>query len=356
MDYAPPRHHDRLRRRRSPSRDSATAAPPPPPGRPPEPALTTAAAAASSGADIPSVSLARDRTGDDTRASDSGTEGESCAAFRVWRGGGAGDTVARGGTIERRKRRHAPRGIAADFSLASLLQAATLSPWIGVGSPASSSDFEALGDGAGASDSDCVLPPAAALSRSRNTAPAPSTQSNLARSLSRRTTQQQRDDPRSASTAPSAAGPVPAASGGGGAVGQWTTASSSMDRSDDDARRAIEGDDEDSSAFEDAGDRDREREREEGRGRARTRRAAVRDPELKRSMLEDALRSRCVSVFFLLPVWTRAAWADDEGLRAASRRSCRSRLRRPACRRRRLCRTHRSRRSSSPPPRRVARP
>ncbi|TNY22962.1 hypothetical protein DMC30DRAFT_390686 [Rhodotorula diobovata] len=74
-----------------------------------------------------------------------------------------------------------------------------------------------------------------------------------------------------------------------------------MDRSDDDARRAIEGDDEDSSAFEDAGDRDREREREEGRGRARTRRAAVRDPELKRSMLEDALRSSLATLLSLAP-------------------------------------------------------
>jgi len=46
--------------------------------------------------------------------------------------------------------------------------------------------------------------------------------------------------------------------------------------------RGVEGDDEDSSAFEDAGD--------DGRGRGRTRERR-RDPELKRSLLEDALRS-----------------------------------------------------------------
>lgn len=53
----------------------------------------------------------------------------------------------------------------------------------------------------------------------------------------------------------------------------------SMD--DERNQRGTEGDDEDSSAFEDV---------EDARGRARTRR--IRDPELKKSMLEDALRSR----------------------------------------------------------------
>lgn len=56
-------------------------------------------------------------------------------------------------------------------------------------------------------------------------------------------------------------------------------AAPSMD--DERNQRGTEGDDEDSSAFEDV---------EDARGRARTRR--VRDPELKKSMLEDALRSR----------------------------------------------------------------
>jgi hypothetical protein len=56
----------------------------------------------------------------------------------------------------------------------------------------------------------------------------------------------------------------------------------SMD--DERNQRGTEGDDEDSSAFEDV---------EGARGRARTRR--IRDPELKKSMLEDALRSRSVS-------------------------------------------------------------
>jgi hypothetical protein len=61
---------------------------------------------------------------------------------------------------------------------------------------------------------------------------------------------------------------------------------------EDALRRGIEGDDEDSSAFEDARDGDE-------RGRGRTRRV---DPQLKKSMLEDALRSRCVLFFlFFLP-------------------------------------------------------
>ncbi|BGP24002.1 hypothetical protein Rt10032_c05g2289 [Rhodotorula toruloides] len=56
-------------------------------------------------------------------------------------------------------------------------------------------------------------------------------------------------------------------------------------------RRGIEGDDEDSSAFEDV---------EDGRGRARTRR--VRGPELKKSMLEEALRSSLATLLSLAPV------------------------------------------------------
>ncbi|BGP54829.1 hypothetical protein JCM8202v2_002416 [Rhodotorula sphaerocarpa] len=56
-------------------------------------------------------------------------------------------------------------------------------------------------------------------------------------------------------------------------------------------RRGTEGDDEDSSALEDVDD---------GRGRARTRR--MRDPELRKSMLEDALRSSLATLLSLAPV------------------------------------------------------
>lgn len=71
----------------------------------------------------------------------------------------------------------------------------------------------------------------------------------------------------------------------GSSVGRGRGFDRRADFDDELHRRGIEGDDEDSSAFEDA---------DESRGRARTRRG--RDPELKRSMLEDALRSRCVPV------------------------------------------------------------
>ncbi|GAA6062571.1 hypothetical protein JCM10212_004884 [Sporobolomyces blumeae] len=56
--------------------------------------------------------------------------------------------------------------------------------------------------------------------------------------------------------------------------------------------RGVEGDDEDSSAFEDGADDAR------GRGRTRERR---RDPELKRSMLEEALRSSLSTILSLTP-------------------------------------------------------
>ncbi|GAA5835159.1 hypothetical protein JCM5353_003572 [Sporobolomyces roseus] len=59
--------------------------------------------------------------------------------------------------------------------------------------------------------------------------------------------------------------------------------------------RGVEGDDEDSSAFEDAGD--------DGRGRGRTRERR-RDPELKRSLLEDALRSSLSTILSLAPAAT----------------------------------------------------
>ncbi|BGP47384.1 hypothetical protein JCM10450v2_003236 [Rhodotorula kratochvilovae] len=144
--------------------------------------------------------------------------------------------------------------------------AASLSPWTGVGSP-SSSDFEAI------SDSEVVVPLAAPSSSSSRAflpaQPLPTAPSNLARSLSQRRT---REDSH------------------GSSLGERRGAY------DDAHRRGIEGDDEDSSAFEDA---DRDRDREEGRGRARTRRP--RDPELKRSMLEEALRSSLVTLLSLAP-------------------------------------------------------
>ncbi|BGP39281.1 hypothetical protein JCM10449v2_003219 [Rhodotorula kratochvilovae] len=142
--------------------------------------------------------------------------------------------------------------------------AASLSPWTGLGSP-NSSDFEAI------SDSEVVVPLTAPSSSraflpAQPNAPAPS---NLARSLSQR---RAREDSH------------------GSSLGERRGAY------DDAHRRGIEGDDEDSSAFEDA---DRDRDREEGRGRARTRRP--RDPELKRSMLEEALRSSLVTILSLAP-------------------------------------------------------
>ncbi|GAA5893052.1 hypothetical protein JCM8208_004332 [Rhodotorula glutinis] len=150
--------------------------------------------------------------------------------------------------------------------------AATLSPWTGVGSPGSS-DFETNSDAE-------VPPPPSSRSHAPSNAPPVPPQSNLARSLSRR-------HPRTST------------SGGNGdgfdasATAASARAGSSIERSDDDHRRGIEGDDEDSSALEDV-DRD-----EGGRGRARTRR--VRDPELQKSMLEDALRSSLATLLSLAP-------------------------------------------------------
>ncbi|GAA5820460.1 hypothetical protein JCM3770_003387 [Rhodotorula araucariae] len=140
----------------------------------------------------------------------------------------------------------------------SVTDAASLSPWTGLGSP-SSSDFEAV------SDSEVLVPLASSACAplpAQPTAP----QSNLARSLSQRRVREE--------------------SHGSGGLGER------RGMYDDDHRRGIEGDDEDSSAFEDA-------DREEGRGRARTRRA--RDPELNRSMLEDALRSSLATLLSLTP-------------------------------------------------------
>ncbi|GAA5945480.1 hypothetical protein JCM3775_003711 [Rhodotorula graminis] len=144
-----------------------------------------------------------------------------------------------------------------------------MSPWTGVGSPGSS-DFETI--------SDAEVPPPS------NAPHVPAQQSNLARSLSRR-------HPRASSTVDLDGSIDAAAAAAAASAGR---AASSIERSDDDHLRAIEGDDEDSSALEDV-DRD-----EGGRGRARTRRMP-RDPELQRSMLEDALRSSLATLLSLAP-------------------------------------------------------
>ncbi|KAG0658154.1 hypothetical protein C6P46_006030 [Rhodotorula mucilaginosa] len=77
----------------------------------------------------------------------------------------------------------------------------------------------------------------------------------------------------------------------------------SMD--DERNQRGTEGDDEDSSAFEDV---------EGARGRARTRR--IRDPELKKSMLEDALRSSLATLLSLAP--TQAGLSQTPAMSYAS--------------------------------------
>lgn len=139
--------------------------------------------------------------------------------------------------------------------------AAYTSPWTGINSP-SSSDFEAI------SESEVPDPPSHARGGiAQRGAYVPS---NLARSLPQH--RRVREDSYDSSTDRTGlAGTADHAGGLGGFLDE------------EQHRRGIEGDDEDSSAFEDV---------EEGRGRARTRR--VRDPELKKSMLEEALRSRCV--------------------------------------------------------------
>lgn len=141
--------------------------------------------------------------------------------------------------------------------------AAYTSPWTGINSPASS-DFEAV--------SESEVPERAPLQRGGIAQRGAYVPSNLAKSLP------QRHRPREDSHDSSAdrAGFVGGDNRAGGLGGVLD---------DERHRRGIEGDDEDSSAFEDV---------EEGRGRARTRR--VRDPEMKKSMLEEALRSRCVGL------------------------------------------------------------
>ncbi|BGP15457.1 hypothetical protein JCM10213v2_003425 [Rhodosporidiobolus nylandii] len=175
-------------------------------------------------------------------------------ATRDGRGGAAGDSASaqqdEEGTGDEGQQAH---------KMASEVES-SLSPWTGVGSP-SSSDFEAI------SDSEV---------RVLNDPRPPTFPSNLARSLSQHRTHGRDESQRSI-----AAVEPPRERGRRG----------SREDEEDVHRRGIEGDDEDSSAFEDGQD--------EGRGRGRTRR---RDPELKRSMLEDALRSSLATLLSLAPV------------------------------------------------------
>ncbi|GAA5866744.1 hypothetical protein JCM8547_002745 [Rhodosporidiobolus lusitaniae] len=146
------------------------------------------------------------------------------------------------------------------FVAIGLLRAtASLSPWTGLSSPHSLSDFEPISDSEIRNLNPALPPPPPVLSL-------PVGASNLARSLGRA---------REAS--------------------QSSVASSveRFGRGEGDDSDANRGDDEDSSAFEDARDGEGEQ-----RGRGRTRR---RDPELKRSMLEDALRSSLATLLSLAP-------------------------------------------------------
>lgn len=132
----------------------------------------------------------------------------------------------------------------------------------------SSSDFEPISDSEVVQLAPSPLPP-----------PAQTLPSNLSRTLSQRRRGREEsylstdstDYGRSSSQAQQTV------------LGPEAVAAASLMTDDERHRRGTEGDDEDSSAFEDV---------EDARGRARTRR--VRDPELKKSMLEDALRSRSV--------------------------------------------------------------
>ncbi|GAA5986942.1 hypothetical protein JCM10908_000964 [Rhodotorula pacifica] len=143
----------------------------------------------------------------------------------------------------------------------------------------SSSDFEPI------SDSEVVrLNPSAPspLPPPRLAAQAHPLPSNLSRTLSQRRRSREASylSTDSAASSRDTSQPLPHTS---------HAMAASMD--DESHRRGIEGDDEDSSAFEDV---------EGARGRARTRR--MRDPELKKSMLEDALRSSLATLLSLAPV------------------------------------------------------
>ncbi|GAA5987431.1 hypothetical protein JCM11641_002288 [Rhodosporidiobolus odoratus] len=151
---------------------------------------------------------------------------------------------------------------------------ASLSPWTGMGSP-SSSDFEAISDSEVRSltqPSSAFPPPPHQPSQTTTLAPGAS---NLARSLSQR---REKESSQGFIVSPARE------------RGRWgSTGAQRGEEEEEDLRRGIEGDDEDSSAFEDA---------EDARGRGRTRR---RDPELKKSLLEDALRSSLATLLSLAP-------------------------------------------------------
>ncbi|KWU47326.1 hypothetical protein RHOSPDRAFT_30744 [Rhodotorula sp. JG-1b] len=153
----------------------------------------------------------------------------------------------------------------------------------------SSSDFEPI------SDSEVVhlnsapspLPP-----------PAQAHPSNLSRTLSQRRRSRE-ESYLSTDSFESNRSPAQQALSGREAI----AAAPSMD--DERNQRGTEGDDEDSSAFEDV---------EDARGRARTRR--IRDPELKKSMLEDALRSSLATLLSLAP--TQAGLSQTPAMSYAS--------------------------------------
>ncbi|GAA6035838.1 hypothetical protein JCM8097_005731 [Rhodosporidiobolus ruineniae] len=154
--------------------------------------------------------------------------------------------------------------------------AATLSPWTGIGSPASSSDFEAISDtevGSAAAAFSAAQPPQQQGQQQQyDRAPRGRMHSYGASSSSRER--------------PFAPPTFSFSSSASFSRGRRTA------DEDDAHRRGIEGDDEDSSAFEgEAGE-------EGGRGWRRTRR---RDPELKRSMPEEALRSSLATLLSLAP-------------------------------------------------------
>ncbi|GAA6007539.1 hypothetical protein JCM10207_006379 [Rhodosporidiobolus poonsookiae] len=169
-----------------------------------------------------------------------------------------------------------------DAHAQSETDAASLSPWTGVGSP-SSSDFEAI------SDSEVrVLPSAGRDSLPSQPHPSlPVGASNLTRSL--RTREDSYTSSLGSSSDRAATGRGRSAFSFSGSLGRGRGERFASVEEDERHRRGVEGDDEDSSAFEDA---------PEERGRGRTRR---RDPELKRSMLEEALRSSITTLLSLAP-------------------------------------------------------
>ncbi|GAA5915793.1 hypothetical protein JCM6882_006096 [Rhodosporidiobolus microsporus] len=170
---------------------------------------------------------------------------------------------------------HRGRGRARAHDTVGEGDSASLSPWTGVGSP-SSSDFEAI------SDSEVCQVPLAPSSSSASSSAFPSHPPSRTREDSYSSV--------SSSSLPR---------------GRRMSSSASFLAAEDESdanRRGIEGDDEDSSAFEDGGMGfgGGGGEDERGRGRGRTRRREP-GPEMRRSMLEDALRSSLATLLSLAP-------------------------------------------------------